>query len=59
MEMYIWKWSDAISIYHKKIWKSADIHIKGTKHMPFCYHYGIVYALSGGEKGSCFAEDAD
>lgn len=35
MEMYIWKRSDVISIYRKKIWKSADIHIKGTKHTPF------------------------
>ena len=33
--MYIWKRSDVIWIYRKKIWKSADIHIKGTKHMPF------------------------
>ena len=33
--MYIWKRSDVISIYRKKIWKSADIHIKGTKHTPF------------------------
>ena len=29
------KRSDVISIYRKKIWKSADIHIKGTKHTPF------------------------
>ena len=35
MEMYIWKRSDVILIYRKKIWKSADIHIKGTKHTPF------------------------
>ena len=26
--------SDAISICHKKIWRSVDIHIKGTKHTP-------------------------
>lgn len=33
------------------IWKSADIHIRGTKHTP-SYH-GIIYALSDGEKRSC------
>ena len=33
MEMYIWKQSDVILIYRKKILKSADIHIKGTKYM--------------------------
>lgn len=27
--------SDVISVYRKKIWKSADIHIRGTKHTPF------------------------
>ena len=43
MEMYIWKWSDVISIYHKKIWKIADIHIKGMKHMPFCYQINILW----------------
>lgn len=25
----------AILIYRKKIWRSADIHIRGTKHTPF------------------------
>ncbi len=45
MEMYIWKRSDAISIYHRKIWKSADIHIKGTKHTPFCMSDKYIMAL--------------
>lgn len=35
MEMYIWKQSDVILIYHRKIWKSADIHIKVMKHMGY------------------------
>lgn len=35
MEMYIWKRSDVILRYRKKIWRSADIHIRETKHTHF------------------------
>ena len=34
-DIYIRKRSDVISIYRKIIWKSADIHIRGTKYTPF------------------------
>ena len=35
MEMYIWKRSDVISIYRKKIWRNADIHINGNETYAF------------------------
>ena len=44
MEMYIWKRSDVILRYLKKIWKSADIHIGEMKHTHFSYR--PVFTLS-------------
>ena len=43
MEMCIWKQSDAISICHKKIWRSTDIHIREMKHTPLCYQINILW----------------
>ena len=50
MEMYIGKRSDVISVYRKKIWKSADIHIRGTNHIDGKPHFVYSWKLEPTDK---------